>query len=65
MPPPGAPPPWLCLGSLVPWLEGYSRACCHDSRQLGLGMPADYAGGGLRILPVASCQLETKRQARR
>ena len=48
MPLPGAPPLWLCLGSMVPWLESYSGACCHDSRQLGLGMPADYAGGGLR-----------------
>lgn len=34
--------------SLVPGLEGSSGACCHDSRHLGPGMPADSVGGGLR-----------------
>lgn len=40
--------PPLCLDSLVPGLEGSSKACCHDSRQLGPGMLADSVGGGLR-----------------
>lgn len=50
----GGPPPWLCLDFLVPGLESCSRARCHDSRQLGPGMPADSAGGGWRN---SSCRL--------
>lgn len=50
----GGPPAWLCLDFLVPGLENCSRARCHDSRQLGPGMPADSEGGGWRN---SSCRL--------
>lgn len=38
--------PSSCLDSLVPGLKSYCGACCHDSRQLGPGMPADSVGWG-------------------
>lgn len=48
------------LDSLVPWLESCSRACCHDSRRLGPGMPADSEGGGLRNSSCRFLSVEDK-----
>lgn len=57
------PSPWLwhsLQDSLVPWLESCRRACCHDSRQLGPGMPADSKGGGLRNSSCRFLSVEDK-----